>query len=65
MNSGGWGSNPNKYLFRNGNGWWLRVQPYNPTKTERLAFSLKTRDLEEARRRRDEMIAVNEWRFSR
>jgi hypothetical protein len=65
VNSGGWGSNPNKYLFRNGNGWWLRVQPYNPAKTERLAFSLKTRDLEEARRRRDEMIAVNEWKFSR
>ena len=65
MNSGGWGSNPNKYLFRNGNGWWMRVQPYDPVKTERLAFNLKTRDLEEARNRRDEMIAVNKWSFSR
>ena len=65
MNSGGWGSNPNKHLFRNGNGWWMRVQPYDPAKTERLAFNLKTRDLEEARRKRDEMIASNGWRFSR
>ena len=65
MNSGGWGSNPNKYLFRNGNGWWMRVQPYDPVKTERLAFNLKTRDLKEARNRRDEMIAVNKWSFSR
>jgi hypothetical protein len=65
VNSGGWGSNPNKYLLRNGNGWWLRVQPYDPAKTERLAFNLKTRDLEEARKRRDEMIAATEWRFSR
>jgi len=65
VNSGGWGSNPNKYLFRNGNGWWMRVQPYDPIKAERLTFNLKTRDLEEARKRRDEMIAVNEWRFSR
>ena len=65
MNSGGWGSNPNKYLFRNGNGWWMRVQPYDPVKTERLAFNLKTRDIEEARKRRDEMIAVNGWEFLR
>jgi hypothetical protein len=65
VNSGGWGSNPNKYLFRNGNGWWMRVQPYDPVKTERLAFNLKTRDLKEARNRRDEMIAVNKWSFSR
>jgi hypothetical protein len=43
----------------------MRVQPYDPVKTERLAFNLKTRDIEEARKRRDEMIAVNEWRFSR
>ena len=65
MNSGGWGSNPNKHLFRNGNGWWMRVQPRNQELTERLAFNLKTRDIEEARKRRDEMIAVNEWEFSR
>jgi hypothetical protein len=43
----------------------MRVQPYDPAKTERLAFNMKTRDLEEARKRRAEMIAVNQWRFSR
>jgi hypothetical protein len=43
----------------------MRVQPYDPAKTERLAFNMKTRDLEEARRKRDEMIAVNGWRFAR
>lgn len=63
MNS--WSNNPNRYLWQNGKGWWMRVQPYDPHKTERLAFNLKTRDLEEARRKRDEIIAVNEWRFSR
>ena len=63
MNS--WSNNPNRYLWQNGKGWWMRVQPYNPTKTERLTFNLKTRDLEEARRKRDEMIASNGWRFAR
>ena len=63
MNS--WSNNPNRYLWQNGPTWWMRVQPYNPQRTERLTFNLKTRDLEEARKRRDEMIAVNEWRFSR
>ena len=63
MNS--WSNSPNRYLWQNGKGWWMRVQPYDPAKTERLAFNLKTRDLEEARKRRDEMIAVNGWEFSR
>lgn len=65
MNKGGWGNGPNKYLWRNGKRWWMRVQPYDPAKTERLAFNLKTRDLEEARKRRDEMIASNGWRLAR
>jgi hypothetical protein len=43
----------------------MRVQPYDPAKTERLAFNMKTRDIEEARKRRDEMIASNGWRFAR
>ena len=63
MNS--WSNNPNRYLWQNGKGWWMRVQTYNPQRTERLTFNLKTRDLEEARKRRDEMIASNGWRFSR
>lgn len=60
-----WEPNPNRYLWRNGPTWWMRVQPYNPQRTERLTFNLKTRDLEEARRKRDEMIASNGWRFAR
>jgi len=65
MNKGGWGYNPNKHLWNNHGHWWMRVAPYNPQRTERLTFNLKTRDLEEARRKRDELIAVNQWRFSR
>lgn len=65
MNPGGWGYNPNKHLWNNHGWWWMKAQPYNPIITERLNFNLKTRDIEEARRKRDEMIAVNKWRFSR
>lgn len=57
--------NPNRHLWNNNGWWWMRAQPYQPQKTERFTFNLKTRDLEEARRRRDELIAVNEWRFAR
>jgi hypothetical protein len=55
--------NTKKYLWNNNGTWWMRVQPYDPKKTERLTFNLKTRDFEEARRRRDELIAVNSWKF--
>jgi len=65
MNPGGWGYNSNKHLWNNHGTWWMRVQPYDHVKAERLTFNLKTRDLEEARKRRDELIAVNKWRFSR
>lgn len=65
MNKGGWGNSPHKYLWKNGRQWWMRVQPYDPVKAERLAFNLKTEDLEEARRRRDELLAVNNWKFTR
>lgn len=65
MNRGGWNDSPNKYLWKNGRRWWMRVQPYDPVKAERLAFNLKTEDIEEARRRRDELLAVNKWKFTR
>jgi hypothetical protein len=64
MNNG-WAYNQNRYLWSNNGTWWMRVQPYDPVKAERLTFNLKTRDLEEARRKRDELIAVNQWTFSR
>jgi hypothetical protein len=43
----------------------MRVQPYDVAKTERVALNLKTRDIEEARRKRDEAIASNGWRLAR
>jgi hypothetical protein len=35
----------------------MRWAPFDPNKTERLAFNLKTRDVNEARRKRDEIVA--------
>jgi hypothetical protein len=60
-----WTFNPNRYLWSNHGTWWMRVQPYDPAKTERVALNLKTRDIEEARRKRDEAIANNGWRLAR
>lgn len=66
MNSGGWGYNPNKYIWNNNGTYWLKCTPFDPVmKLRPVVRSLKTRDVEEARKRRDEMIAVNQWRFSR
>ncbi len=52
-----WQPNPNRLLWLNNGYWWMRWQPYDPVKTERLTFNLKTRDVNEARRRRDEIVA--------
>jgi len=60
-----WTLNPNRYLWSNHGTWWMRVQPYDPAKTERVALNLKTRDIEEARRKRDEAIASKGWRLAR
>lgn len=65
MSRSSWGWHPNKYLWNNNGTWWMRVQPYNPQRTERMTFNLKTRDIEEARRKRDEAIANNGWRLAR
>jgi|GEM_PF-4581928 len=48
-----WQPNPNRYLFNNHGWWWMKYQPYHPVYTERVNINLKTRDLEEARQRRD------------
>lgn len=66
MNNGGWGWHPNKYIWNNNGTWWLKCTPFDPVvKQPAVIRSLKTRDLEEARKRRDEMIASNGWRFAR
>jgi hypothetical protein len=46
--------NANHHLFRNGQNWWLHVTIHGADYTvERLRFSLATRSVKEARRRRD------------
>lgn len=47
---------PNKLLWNNNGTWWMRWAPYDPIKTERLTFNLKTRDVNEARRKRDQIV---------
>jgi hypothetical protein len=45
---------PNHHLWRNGRLWWIAFTVHKPDWTvERVRFSLGTRDVEEARRRRD------------
>lgn len=66
MNNGGWGRHPNKFIWNNNGTYWLKCTPFDPVvKLRPVVRSLNTRDVEEARKRRDEMIAVNQWRFSR
>lgn len=38
--------------------WWCQITVHQGPTAERLRFSLKTRDVEEARRRRDSIIAL-------
>jgi hypothetical protein len=52
-----WTPNPNRLLWLNNGCWWMRWTPYDPIKTDRLAFNLNTRDVNQARRNRDEIVA--------
>ena len=48
--------NPNHHLWNNRGVWWCHVTVHKPdTRAERLRFSLKTRDIEKARARRDKI----------
>ncbi len=53
---------PNHHLWRNGRFWWIAYTVIiDGWRQERIRHSLKTDDLIEARRRRDELLAaVNE-----
>jgi hypothetical protein len=42
-----------KFIWNNNGWWWMKVSPFHPLYTQRININLKTRDLEEARRRRD------------
>jgi len=50
--------NQNKLLWNNNGWWWMKFTPFHPIYTQRLAINLHTRDLEEARRRRDAEISA-------
>jgi hypothetical protein len=64
MKASRWVVNPNRNMWLNNGYWWMRITPWHPTKTERVAINLRTKDVEEARRRRDELIAANGWRVA-
>jgi hypothetical protein len=50
-------SNPNHHLWRNGRLWWIAFTViYDGWRQERIRRSLGTADLEEARRRRDDLL---------
>ena len=51
-------ANPNHHLWRNGRLWWVAFTVHRGHLQERVRFSLKTADVEEARRRRDEVFSL-------
>ena len=52
------GVDPNHHLWRNGRLWWIAFTVHRGHLQERLRFSLRTHDVEEARRRRDQIFAL-------
>ena len=49
--------NPNHHLWRNGRLWWVAFTVvYDGWRQERVRRSLHTADIEEARRRRDDLL---------
>ncbi|MCP5540614.1 MAG: hypothetical protein H7A52_10795 [Akkermansiaceae bacterium] len=52
-------ANPNHHLWNNRGTWWCHFTVHQSDYTaERVRVSLKTRDLNLARRRRDELLAA-------
>jgi hypothetical protein len=49
---------PNHHLWRNGRLWWIAFTVHRGHLQERVRFSLRTDDLSEARRRRDEVLTL-------
>lgn len=52
-------NNPKRHLWLNNGWWWMRFTPYHPQFTERITINLKTKDLQEAQRRRD--AEMDKW----
>ncbi|MGJ8676872.1 MAG: hypothetical protein ACSHX0_05100 [Akkermansiaceae bacterium] len=49
--------NPNHHLWNNRGVWWCHLTVHkNDATSERLRFSLKTRDVDNARNRRDRIL---------
>ncbi len=51
-------ADPNHHLWRNGRRWWIAFTVHQDHRQERIRLSLGTQDVVEARRRRDEMLAL-------
>lgn len=50
--------NPNHHLWNNRGVWWCHLTVHKADSTsERMRFSLKTRDIEQARQRRDNIFS--------
>ena len=50
-------AHPNHHLVNNNGTWWCQLTVHHGPFSKRLRFSLETRDLEQARRRRDNLFA--------
>ena len=53
-----WQPHPDRLIWNNNGTYWLRWAPFDPVvKNPRMAANLKTKDIEEARRKRDQIVA--------
>jgi hypothetical protein len=53
-----WRDNPDHHIWNNNGTYWIKWVPYDPVvKLPKITAPLKTKDIEEARRRRDELMA--------
>ncbi len=54
------GDNPNHHLWNNNGIWWVHFTVYpTPVTTHRVRRSLRTRELEEAKRKRDRLLKLS------
>lgn len=51
-------ADPNHHLWLNGRVWWIAFTVHQGHRQERKRFSLGTRDVAEARRKRDDLLAL-------
>jgi hypothetical protein len=51
-------ADPNHHLWRNGRVWWIAFTVHQGHRQERIRLSLGTREVAEARRKRDGLLAL-------